>query len=56
MRSNPGRNSSRPLSRPPISVYIYTTLSKPNLLEEACKDKGKQKVFEFEIGTCSKPS
>ena len=27
----------------------------PNLFEEACKDKGKQFVFEFEIGTCSKP-
>ena len=29
---------------------------RPNLLEEACKDKGKQKVVEFEIGSCSKPS
>ena len=28
----------------------------PNLLEEACKDNGKNKVVEFEIGTCSKPS
>ena len=28
----------------------------PNLLEEACKDKGKHKVLEFEIGTCFKPS
>ena len=26
------------------------------MLEEACKYKGKQKVFEFEIGTCLKPS
>ena len=28
----------------------------PNLLEEAYKDNGKNKVVEFEIGTCSKPS
>ena len=26
------------------------------IIEEACKDKGKHKVFEFDIGTCSKPS
>ena len=28
----------------------------PELPEEAYKDKGKQKISEFEIGTCSKPS
>ena len=28
----------------------------PDLPKEACKDKGKHKVFKFEIGTCSKPS
>ena len=28
----------------------------PYMFEEYSKDKGKQKVLEFEIGTCSKPS
>ena len=28
----------------------------PELPEESYKDKGKQKIYELEMGTCSKPS